>query len=293
MVSYLNLPEIFYLGVYQPSTGECEGDFDFTEYTSIILDLKNCKSLVIEDFADCISSNLQGDFDGIVVVPPHQNGKDNSGIRILAQKVVDKMKLIDATSCLIRHKTINRLSTGGNRSPETHLQSIKVVNQEVIKGKNLLLLDDVSTTGNSLNACQKLLESAGAKSVKCLVLGKTTRYEEDLDFFKRQYDVIEQAIEEELADLLQKIEKDTSDQHRGTKYEYEAEMDDLSKDFDSGNLSDEYFDYLACELTQSNQESHKKIDYENYQYEAGMIDNAHWQMEALDNLYKFSSLYRT
>ena len=91
MVSYLNLPEIFYLGVYQPLTGECEGDFDFIEYTSRILDLKNCNSLVIEDFADCISSNLQDDFDCIVVVPPHHSEKDNSGIKILAQKITDKI----------------------------------------------------------------------------------------------------------------------------------------------------------------------------------------------------------
>ena len=42
MLSYLNLPEIFYLGVYQPLTGECEADFDFTEYRSRIWELKNC-----------------------------------------------------------------------------------------------------------------------------------------------------------------------------------------------------------------------------------------------------------
>jgi hypothetical protein len=35
MVSYENLPEVLYLGIYQPLTGECE-DFDFTWYSSKI-----------------------------------------------------------------------------------------------------------------------------------------------------------------------------------------------------------------------------------------------------------------
>lgn len=287
MVSYLNLPEIFYLGVYQPLTGECEGDFDFTEYTSRIWDLKNRNPLVIEYFADCISSNLQGDFDCIVVVPPHHNEKDNSGIKILAQKVVEKKKLIDATSCLIRHKTIDRLSTGGNRSLETHLQSIKVVSQEVIKGKNLLLLDDVSTTGNSLHACQKLLKDSGANSVKCFVLGKTTRYEEDLGFFGWQYDVIKQEIEEEFAYLQVKLTEENYHDHVYSEDECVAEMQDLSDAFARGDLSEEDFDYFAFRLEQTyeefcQEEYNRKINYEIAQHDANS------QMQALNNLYEFS-----
>ena len=287
MINYLNLPDIFYLGVYQPLTGECEGDFDFTEYTSIIWDLKNRNPLVIEYFADCISSNLQGDFDCIVVVPPHHNEKDNSGIKILAQKVVEKKKLIDATSCLIRHKTIDRLLTGGNRSLETHLQSIKVVIQEVIKGKKLLLIDDVSTTGNSLHACQKLLESAGANSVKCFVLGKTTRYEEDLGFFDWQYDVIKQAIEEEFAYLQVKLTEENYHDHVYSEDEFVAEMQDLSDAFARGDLSEEDFDYFAFRLEQSyeefcREEYNRKINYEIAQHDADL------QMQALNNLYEFS-----
>lgn len=288
MVNYLNLPEIFYLGVYQPLTGECEGDFDFTEYTSRILNLKNCKLSVIEDFADCISSNLENDFDCIVVVPPHHKGKDNSGIKILAQEIAHNNKLIDATSCLSRTQSIDRLSAGGDRSLETHLQSINVINREVVKGKKMLILDDVSTTGNSLKACQNLLESAGANSVKCLVLGKTTRYEEDLEFFDEQYEVIKQSIEEELAYLQGQVENDTYYNHIWTEYEYEAKMDDLSKNFDYGNLSDADFDYFAFELVQSYREFHQKIDYECALHEIGISNDAAWQMQALNNLYKFS-----
>lgn len=194
MLSYLNLPDIFYLGVYQPLTGECEGYFDFTEYSSGILALKNCDSEAINYFADCIYYNLANDFDCILVVPPHYSSNNNSGIKILSQKIANKHKLIDGTSCLIRHKPIDRLATGGNRSLEMHLQSIKLVNQPIIQGKKLLLLDDISTTGNSLKACKELLKSSGATTVKCFVLGKTIRYQEDLNLFDEQYEIIGQYI---------------------------------------------------------------------------------------------------
>lgn len=288
MVSYLNLPEIFYLGVYQPLTGECEGDFDFTEYTSRVLDLKNCNSSVIENFADCISSNLQDDFDGIVVVPPHASGKDQSGIKILAQEIADQKKLIDMTSCLRRHKTIDKLSTGGDRSLETHLQSIKVVIQEVIQGKKLLLLDDVSTTGNSLNACQKLLEYAGANSVKCFVLGKTRRDKEDLEFFAGQYEDIKQAIEEEFAYLQEKLEEENYHNHNSIEDEHEAKMQNLSQAFEHSNLSEEGFDDLAFELEQIRAESHREIDDKSERYKEVIGCNAGWQIQALNNLYEFS-----
>jgi predicted amidophosphoribosyltransferase len=290
MISYENLPEIFYLGVYQPCTREYEADFDFTKYTSRIWDLKKCNPSVIEDFTDCISSNLNDDFDCILVVPPHQMGEYNSGIKVLAQKLAYKKNLIDATSCLIRHRTINKLTTRGNRSLETHLQSIQVVNHEIVKDNKLLLIDDVSTTGNSLKACQEFLESKGAKSVKSFVLAKTTKSEEDLDFFQGQYYSIEQSIEEEFTYLQEQVDEENYHNHVCTEYEYGAKMQYLSEAFGSGYFSDEDFADFAFGLDQKCKESHLKIDYESDRNREGIGCDYNWQIQALKNLYKFSSL---
>ncbi len=83
---------------------------------------------------------------------------------------------IDATSCLQRYKKVEKKSNGGNRDINVDLNSIKVNNHHLLKGQTVLLLDDVTTTGNSFLSCETLLEQAGALRVVKLALGKTASY---------------------------------------------------------------------------------------------------------------------
>ena len=45
-----------------------------------------------------------------------------------------------------------------------------------ISGKNVLVIDDITTTGCTLTACRNLLLKNGAKNVVCLAFGKTKEY---------------------------------------------------------------------------------------------------------------------
>ena len=68
--------------------------------------------------------------------------------------------------------------------PQTELRSeerkrnvrkaFDVVKPETVKRRTILLVDDVATTGSTLNECAKALKRAGADSVLCLVLARTT-----------------------------------------------------------------------------------------------------------------------
>ncbi len=42
-----------------------------------------------------------------------------------------------------------------------------------VEGEDVLLLDDISTSGNSLLACRDILIANGARSVEMLALGRT------------------------------------------------------------------------------------------------------------------------
>lgn len=48
-----------------------------------------------------------------------------------------------------------------------------VADQADIKGKNVLLFDDVYTTGATLNVCSRLLKEMGAKKVFCAAIATT------------------------------------------------------------------------------------------------------------------------
>lgn len=291
MLSYQNLPDIFYLGVYQPLNGEYEGYWDFTGYSSGIRDLKNGDSLAIKNFFDCIHSNLAAnDFDCILVVPPHHSCNNKSGIKLLAQKLANVKDLIDATSCLIRHTTIDRLSTGGNRNLENHLQSIKILNQEVIQGKDVLLFDDISTTGNSLKACKKLLKDAGVKTVKCFVLGKTIRYEEDLSLFCEQHEIIEQNIVSAADDEQKITEQGCEFEREILRDEYQSKKENLLDEYDQDYLSKEEFDELSEQIDLNYCEDEDELLGKTEQRKEEINYDLDFEMKALNNLYYFSGL---
>ena len=69
-------------------------------------------------------------------------------------------------------KTIDKLATGGNRSRYVHIDSIGTIKGESVNGDIVLLMDDVTTTGNSLYACKEILLAHGAKTVEMFALGK-------------------------------------------------------------------------------------------------------------------------
>ena len=175
-----NYEDNFYMGYYHSywkwECGEKVRNSKFDNFSSIILDFKKGYAPVIEEFRKSVAKELGSDFP-VCVVPSHMASVDNSmsPTARLAKGLVKSNNLIDATNCILRVRSISKLSRGGNRDLAVHLNSVKVVNSDVIKGKTVLLLDDVMTTGNSLDACRQLLLRAGAKNVLCLALAKTVR----------------------------------------------------------------------------------------------------------------------
>lgn len=173
-ITHLKKNRINYLGLYHPKWNGTNPKFD--DYSQSILDLKVKDEESIQYFYQRCVKWLDIDFDAIVIVPSHNPLTSNSGIEFLATKIARNKNWIDATQCLARTHEIEKLSYGGDRSIEIHLNSITVEQIPLIREKKIILIDDVTTSGNSLKASKLKLEQAGVKEVYMCALGKTAKY---------------------------------------------------------------------------------------------------------------------
>jgi len=146
-------------------------------HTSRILSVKEEVEEAIKVFASMIDKLLHEDVS-VARVPSHDPANSLGGIGLVAAIVASKnRRRRNATACLKRRYKVEpkSIGSGRKRSIKGDLDSIEVdVRQKQhIDLKNVLLIDDVTTTGDSLIACRELLLRAGAQRVKMLALGKT------------------------------------------------------------------------------------------------------------------------
>ncbi len=72
----------------------------------------------------------------------------------------------------VKHTEHQHKLSGGARTKNL-LNSMAVIDPSEVKGKSILICDDVKTTGATLKECVALLEEAGAAEVCCLCLAVT------------------------------------------------------------------------------------------------------------------------
>ncbi len=107
----------------------------------------------------------------LAAVPPHRAYQAFWPTRTLAQRLAASGR-VDATACLVRHATIQRIIFGGPSTRALHHETIRVEEVELIQGRRVLLLDDIAKSGASLVACRELLLEAGASVVQAVALGR-------------------------------------------------------------------------------------------------------------------------
>ena len=147
------------------------------------VEYKKLKNIFISNFLKKFDNDLL-DYDIIVCVPSHCMGNynDNSLARMIEEiskihiYVNGKKKIYtDGSQYLLRYKTVPEQKTQKKRYEGTHLDSVKLKENINISGKNIILIDDITTSGSSLRACKEILEDAGANKVICFAFGKTVK----------------------------------------------------------------------------------------------------------------------
>lgn len=139
--------------------------------TSYVLGLKNRLPNRANEVAELVKAELSPGL-ALAYVPSHDAERKDTGIRDVARILARTGLHEDVTECVVRHTTVPE-SKSGNRNPSLTLGSVCIKQPEKIAGKNVLLLDDIVTTGSSMWACTKLLMDAGANDVRCMAVGQT------------------------------------------------------------------------------------------------------------------------
>lgn len=142
----------------------------FDVFSGKILDLKQGKLSAVKYFYNLLNDEICDDVT-ICVVPSSDASKTESGIGMLGNMLAANNRR-NKVYYLRRNHSIDKLALGGNRSKEVHMKTISTMEDVDITGDIVLLMDDVTTTGNSLYACREILLERGAKCVKMFALGK-------------------------------------------------------------------------------------------------------------------------
>ncbi len=139
------------------------------------------KSYIYNTFAKIILKNekvcgLLKKYDIIIPVPIHRKRKLQRGYnqtQLIAKEIAKNIDIKLCDDVLVKSKnTIAQSKLNKNKRKQNIKNAFKVLNLEKIQGKNILLFDDIFTTGSTVNECSKILKKAGAKTVGVLTIAK-------------------------------------------------------------------------------------------------------------------------
>lgn len=119
--------------------------------------------------------------DVIMPVPLHRwrlFARRYNQATLLARELSHRTQIPLFTNVLVRHKRTESQHGKSRQERQVNVRAVFHIaskKRSLVKGKAILLIDDVWTTGATLNACVKTLKSAGAKDVFVLTLARVTK----------------------------------------------------------------------------------------------------------------------
>ena len=117
-----------------------------------------------------------GDYDVVIPVPLHWRRLLWRGFNqaaLLASEVAARLNLpLDTTSMTRRRRTAPQTARHHDERIKNVRRAFAVSNPERVKGRRILIVDDVMTTGATVDECARVLLRAGAISVDVFTLAR-------------------------------------------------------------------------------------------------------------------------
>ncbi len=117
-------------------------------------------------------------FDCVAAVPMHKRKKRRKGFAhadLLGNAVAKNMNIPFEKDALKQIKLAKPQHLLSAKERQNNVLDVFEANENIVFGKNVLLVDDICTTGATLDACARALVIGGADSVYCVCVAKKCR----------------------------------------------------------------------------------------------------------------------
>ncbi len=116
-------------------------------------------------------------YDIIIPVPIHKNRKLKRGYNqtsLIAKKIAENFGNLQYIDDVLIKKIDNKPQSTKNKTDRKKdvIGVYELQNAEKLKNKKILILDDIYTTGSTLNECCKILKQANIKFVDVITIAK-------------------------------------------------------------------------------------------------------------------------
>ena len=138
--------------------------------------LANSLGFLLSSFA----GKWLGKTDGILMMPvplhPRKLRERNFNQSLLLARSASPFLGTELDFVSLRRIKYTRPQTGlkSDERRKNVREAFEVVDSKVVKGRSVLLVDDVTTTGSTMNECARTLKRAGAREVLCLTVARTS-----------------------------------------------------------------------------------------------------------------------
>ena len=115
-------------------------------------------------------------YDIIIPVPISKKRMKERGYNqslLIAKKISKDVKISLQTNCLMKIKHITEQSKLNKEQRKQNIQNVyELKNGEILNNKRILLIDDIYTTGSTVNECCKMLQKAMPKKIDVFTIAK-------------------------------------------------------------------------------------------------------------------------
>ncbi len=115
-------------------------------------------------------------YDIIIPVPMHKNKEAVRGYNqsaLIAKEIAKNIGINFNKKILVKTKNTKVQSTLNKTQRIQNVKDVfEIENKDIIKNKKVILVDDIYTTGSTVNECSKMLKQAGTKEILVITIAK-------------------------------------------------------------------------------------------------------------------------